>query len=278
MRRSVFVISVLAVVMCGPAYAQQYTYKDVYNSPIVGSGALVMFLVGTTVADAAGKVVSGTLAYHTTLKLGNGHWVLFGERTPVFFYPNGTVRIGTLSKQAEEMVKGRVKEHNTTLAIPGGQFALFRGGTAVTFFPDGTVASATLAEAKTLPAADGTPRLFPSGARVGFNRNGRVARLGQAADAGGSSPFDGVWHTTRQHKGCCSYSASEDIGFTTDASSVTSSSGSFMGKAHGTVTGQTLAMVWATGQATFVLGADGKSLSGSFSSKDGHHGSLRGSR
>jgi hypothetical protein len=51
-----------------------------------------------------------------------------------------------------------------------------------------------------------------------------------------------------------------------------------MGKARGRVTGTTLTVEWGTGRATFTLSADGKSFSGSFSSTDGHHGTIRGTR
>lgn len=106
-----------------------------------------------------------------------------------------------------------------------------------------------------------------------------------AATNRGTSLFDGVWHTTRQHQGCCSYSASEDLAFSTDSSGMTSSTTSgFLGSARGRVTGTSLTLDYgiannaASGHATLTLGAGGKSFSGSFSDKNGHRGTVRGNR
>ena len=95
----------------------------------------------------------------------------------------------------------------------------------------------------------------------------------------GASPFDGTWHTVRQHSGCCSYSARADLTFSTDASGMTSSANSdFLGPTRGRATGASLTLDWASGHATLELSADGRSFSGSFSSNDGHRGTIRGTR
>jgi hypothetical protein len=101
-----------------------------------------------------------------------------------------------------------------------------------------------------------------------------------ASPARGKSPFDGVWHSKRQHTDC-SYSASEDIAFSTDVRGMTSSNNSgFLANARGRISGRQLFLDYgitnnvASGHAALTLHVDGKSITGTFSDKDGHKGTF----
>ncbi len=100
----------------------------------------------------------------------------------------------------------------------------------------------------------------------------------------GTSLFDGSWNNTKRQHTDCGYSAESDMTISTDADGVTKVINAALGNTKGKVTGRTLSLEYGivdgigTGTATFTLSADGKSFTGTFSSKDGHRGTWSGKR
>jgi hypothetical protein len=101
---------------------------------------------------------------------------------------------------------------------------------------------------------------------------------GGASSTGSSSSFDGTWSLRRTHSGCCSYSAEESVTFSTDASGITTISGSLPGR--GTVKGNTYTFNYGSGRTgSLTLSADGRGLSGTFSDlTSNHRGTFQGRR
>ncbi|MBP6001803.1 MAG: hypothetical protein KA746_00075 [Pyrinomonadaceae bacterium] len=100
----------------------------------------------------------------------------------------------------------------------------------------------------------------------------------------GSSPFDGSWPITKRQHTDCGYSAESEMAISTDAAGVTRVVNDALGNNKGKVVGRTLSLEYGivdgigTGTATFTLSEDGKSFTGTFSSKDGHRGNWSGKR
>ena len=98
------------------------------------------------------------------------------------------------------------------------------------------------------------------------------------------SPFDGLWPRFKRQHTDCSYSAESDLSIATDAAGATWLKADFFGEAKGVVTGRTCTFQAGlvdgvpSFTATLEVSPDGLSLSGSFSSKDGHRGRFQGLR
>lgn len=114
--------------------------------------------------------------------------------------------------------------------------------------------------------------------------NAPTASSSSATANRGTSPFDGIWHTMRKHYGCCTYSASEDVTFSTDKDGMTTTANSdFCGNGRGRVTGKSLSLDCGivnnvvTAHATLKLSDDGKSFSGKTSSNK-HQANITGTR
>ncbi len=114
-----------------------------------------------------------------------------------------------------------------------------------------------------------------------------IRRLGGAADpddAKPGSPFDGLWPRFKRQHTDCSYAAECDLSIATDASGATWLKADFFGEAKGKVTGRTCTFQAGlvdgvpSFTATLEISPDGRSLTGAFSSKDGHRGRFQGAR
>ena len=111
-----------------------------------------------------------------------------------------------------------------------------------------------------------------------------TAVLAQTNPGQGTSPFDGFWPKTGRQHTDCSYSAQSDITFSTDASGMTMAASDALGATKGKVDGRTYIFDYGinngvpSGRATFTLGEDCRSFTGTFSDVNGHRGNWSGRR
>lgn len=130
------------------------------------------------------------------------------------------------------------------------------------------------------------PDLKPGQERASVSVEIRLAGGGAptAGPSGAGSPFDGKWPGTKRQHTDCGYSAVSDLEFTTDGSGRTRVLSNWLGETDGTVVGRVYTFRYGivdgtpSGEVTLRLSDDGRSFTGTFASRDGHKGTMSGTR